>query len=77
MKIAKILVVLLIGFFIGYLFKEKPNSEAKYGETGLATNCRGLIQDNYRGYKRGNFSAKEALDSINRNCGENGLLWEE
>ncbi|MGN0913056.1 MAG: kynureninase [Alphaproteobacteria bacterium] len=51
------------------------NSTLSYGKTGLPRNCRAIIKENIDGYRKGKFSAEDALDSINRNCGEFGYSW--
>ena len=69
----------LVGIFIGYLVfpNSNPNIELKYGSTGLPKNCRAIIKANIDSYKEGEYSAEDALDSIDRNCGEFGYSWEE
>lgn len=52
-----------------------PNSQPTYGDTGLPKNCRALIQANIDGWRGGQYSAPDALDSIERNCGANGYSW--
>lgn len=52
------------------------NSKLIYGKTGLPKNCRAIIKADIDSYKKGVFSAEDALDSINRNCGEFGYSWE-
>jgi len=73
---ANIFVGLLIGYFIGYHFGI-GNQSAEYGDTGFPKNCRALISTNLLGVRVGTYTAEEALDSINRNCGPNGLIWNE
>ena len=51
------------------------NAELVYGKTGLPKNCRAIIKANIDGWKAGNHTAEEALESINRNCGEFGYSW--
>lgn len=54
-----------------------PNAEAKYGETtGLPANCRAIVQANIDGYRSGEFSADEAMSSLERNCGAYGYSWQ-
>lgn len=63
----------------------KPNSEPTYGETGLPKNCRAIIKANIEEYKKVRryadyeliiLETDDIMDSINRNCGENGYSWE-
>lgn len=52
------------------------NSKPLYNkETGLPKNCRAIIKENIDGYHNGRYTADDALDSINRNCGEFGYSW--
>lgn len=51
------------------------NSKMKYGKTGLPKNCRAIITANIDGWRAHEFSAEDALLSIERNCGENGYAW--
>lgn len=55
-----------------------PNREPTYGEkTGLPKNCRAIVQANIDGYRSGEFTADEAMASLERNCGANGYSWGE
>lgn len=67
----------LLGIGLGYFWfgNADSNSTLEYGDTGLPKNCRAIIKDNYEGWNLGNYSPEEALDSINRNCGEFGYSW--
>ena len=71
-----LLVGALIGYMLGYHFGI-GNQSSKYGDTGFPKNCRALISDNLRGYFYGTYTADEALNSIDRNCGPNGYIWNE
>ena len=67
---------LLLGILLGYfIFNEDSNSKLRYGDTGLPKNCRAIIKANYEGWYLKNYTAEEALGSINRNCGEFGYSW--
>lgn len=52
-----------------------PNSKPTYADSGLPVNCRALIAENIKGWRLGNYSAQEALNSIDRNCGADGYNW--
>jgi len=52
------------------------NDHPAYGENGLPKNCRAIVKANINGYENGEFSAHDALEGINRNCGEFGYAWE-
>jgi hypothetical protein len=51
------------------------NAKPTYGDTGLPKNCRAIIQANVDGWRSGKWSAENALDSIERNCGAQGYSW--
>lgn len=54
------------------------NQFPTYGEeTGLPKNCRAIIAANINSVNAGEFTAEEALLSIDRNCGEFGYSWEQ
>ena len=77
MKKKNIIIALSIGFLIGYFVfhSEDTNSKLIYGNTGLPKNCRAIVKENYEGWYLKEYTAEEALDSINRNCGEFGFSW--
>lgn len=56
---------------------EDRNAKPTYGETGLPKNCRAIIQSNLDGYHGRDYTAEEALGSIERNCGAYGPAWDE
>lgn len=58
-----------------FLFACDNNQKLTYGKTGLPKNCRAIIKSNIDGYNKGLYTAEEALDSIDRNCGEFGYSW--
>lgn len=72
---------ILLGAFLGFglsqtfFIKIDKNSELTYGESGFPKNCRAIIKANIDGYTDGDYEAYAALDSINRNCGEDGYSW--
>lgn len=51
------------------------NAKLEYGDSGYPSNCRALIKANIDGWRSGEYKADEALNSIDRNCGENGSTW--
>ena len=53
------------------------NTAPIYGDSGLPKNCRAIISENIRGWRSGIYSAEDALESIDRNCGEQGYSWGE
>jgi hypothetical protein len=74
-----LVIIFLIGIAIGYLISSNinPDSKVEYGETGFPKNCRAIIKENIDGYKSGEYSAEDIIDSIDRNCGEFGYSWSE
>lgn len=53
------------------------NSKLEYWSTGLPKNCRAIIKANIDDYNNWKFKAEDIIDSINRNCGENGYSWKK
>jgi hypothetical protein len=73
MKVAAVFILgLTIGFFLPC---GEDHSKLTYGKSGLPRSCRAIIKTNVDGVKQGKFSKGDALDSIDRNCGEFGLSW--
>ncbi|MGP5201797.1 kynureninase [Psychrobacter aquimaris] len=54
-----------------------PNSEPKYGDSGLPSNCRSYIQVSVDAWRAGEYDAEETMNAIERNCGMYGSLWDE
>lgn len=54
-----------------------PNSEPKYGDSGLPSNCRSYIQVSVDAWRAGEYEAEETMNAIERNCGMYGNLWNE
>ncbi len=52
-----------------------PNAEPTYSDSGLPKNCRAIVQSGVDGWRSGQWSASDALISIERNCGANGHSW--
>lgn len=72
----KIAIALMFFMMLPACDNISDNSKLLYGKTGLPKNCRAIIKANIDSYRRGDFPAEEALESINRNCGEFGYSWE-
>lgn len=70
------IAVALLAYYLGYR-SGIGNQVARYGDTGLPKNCRALIATNISGFKYNQYTAEEALYSIDRNCGPAGLIWNE
>ncbi len=52
-----------------------PNEKPIYGETGLPKNCRAIVQANVDAWRSKQYSTKEIMNSLERNCGANGYSW--
>jgi len=68
------ILILIVSILSGCNNKDS-NSSLIYGESGLPKNCRAIITSNINGYKNKSYTADEALNSIERNCGEFGYSW--
>ena len=75
-KLLGFVIVAVIAYFIGYS-SGIGNQSPKYGDSGFPKNCRALISDNLKGFANDEYTAEEALYSIERNCGPNGYIWDE
>lgn len=52
------------------------NNKPVYGkESGLPANCRAYVQVSVDGWRNGTYTISETMDALERNCGENGELW--
>lgn len=71
-----IAIVLVTVALSGCIFESK-NSKPEYSDFGAPKNCRALIKENIDGWRTGRYKADEALFSIDRNCGEYGIIWNE
>lgn len=54
-----------------------PNSEPKYGDSGLPSNCRSYIQVSVDAWRAGEYETEETMNAIERNCGTYGQLWDD
>jgi len=71
-------IVVILIIIISYTLGTKngdPNKTLIYGDTGLPRNCRAIIAANINGWQYGEYTAEEALGSIERNCGAYGYSW--
>lgn len=76
MKLALIAVLAMAAPLAGCSKIGDPNAEATYGEsTGLPKNCRAIIQANIDSWRAKEFTAEEAMNSMERNCGRYGHSW--
>jgi len=54
-----------------------PNSKPVYGkEYGLPANCRAYVQVAINDWRNGKYDTNTTMNAIERNCGENGSLWD-
>lgn len=57
--------------------QEDSNSKPIYGkDSGLPANCRAYIQVAVNEWRKGTYDTETTMDAIERNCGENGSLWD-
>lgn len=57
--------------------KGDSNSNPVYGgELGLPANCRAYIQVAVNEWRKGTYDTETSMNAIERNCGENGALWD-
>ncbi len=68
----KVRVALLVGLLVWYFIfnNEDQNATVLYWESGFPKNCRAIIKENINGFKNGEFTAEEIINSIDRNCWE-------
>lgn len=70
-------LILVIVLGLSACSKEDPNSKPIYGdESGLPANCRAYIQIAVDEWRRGTYDTETTMNAIERNCGENGTLWD-
>jgi hypothetical protein len=71
------LPTLLISILLASCSQNSSNAKTEFGkESGLPSNCRAYVQSSIDGYRAHNYSAEETMAGLERNCGENGTLWE-
>ncbi len=74
-------VLLIIAAFVaGWVAHRDPNATLTYNEFGDPKNCRAIIQMNLDGWRGPGWhghrwTAEDALDHIERNCGRAGYSW--
>lgn len=70
-------LVLLMSFLLTSCGQEDSNSKPVYGEElGLPVNCRAYIQVAVDEWRKGTYDTETTMNAVERNCGENGSLWE-
>lgn len=62
--------------FAGCGDQSASNDKPRYGQSGFPSNCRALVQANIDGWRAKQYTAEEAMYSLERNCGATGKLWE-
>ncbi|MFW1923706.1 kynureninase [Acinetobacter geminorum] len=73
----KLIIIFIPLFFLGACTNEDSNSKPIYGnESGLPANCRAYIQVAVNEWRKGTYDTDTTMDAIERNCGENGNLWD-
>jgi hypothetical protein len=54
------------------------NAKPIYGEeSGLPVNCRAYVQAAIDGYRSHQYSADDAFNGLERNCGMYGAIWKD
>lgn len=70
-------LILVIVLGLSACSKEDSNSKPIYGdELGLPANCRAYIQVAINEWRKGTYDTETSMNAIERNCGENGALWD-
>lgn len=70
-------LILIAALLLTACAQEDTNSKPIYGkETGMPANCRAYIQVAVNEWRRGTYDTNVTMDAIERNCGENGELWD-
>lgn len=73
-------IIYLLGFPLALLLSgcnyQDDNDRPIYSkENGLPINCRAYVQVVIDDYRARNYSADEAMNGLERNCGANGWSW--
>jgi len=71
----KTVVFALVCAMVGGCSRGDDNDKPEYGPTGFASNCRAYIQEAVNGYRSRQYTADEAMNGIERNCGAAGQSW--
>jgi hypothetical protein len=66
-----------VSYLIGVHVGGKPSHWPPRYERGLPANCSAYIQISIDGIRNGEYTTKEALAGMERNCGSIGKLWDE
>lgn len=70
-------LILAIVLGLSACSKGDSNSKPIYGdESGLPANCRAYIQVAVNEWRKGTYDTETTMNAIERNCGENGALWD-
>lgn len=70
-------LILAIVLGLSACSKGDLNSKPIYGdELGLPANCRAYIQVAVNEWRKGAYDTETTMSAIERNCGENGTLWD-
>lgn len=70
-------IVLAFLLVVSLIRGTDPNDKPRYGDHGLPTNCRAYVDASIGGYRSKQFSADDAMNGLERNCGVSGALWGE
>ena len=70
-------LILAIVLSLSACSKGESNSKPIYGDDlGLPVNCRAYIQVAVNEWRKGAYDTEATMNAIERNCGENGTLWD-
>lgn len=69
-------IFIVIAALLTLACSNNPNSEPKYGDSGLPSNCRSYIQVSVDAWRAGEYETEETMNAIERNCGTYGSLWD-
>lgn len=75
MKAPAYLIPLLLGATLLGCGKADDNAKPEYGASGLPINCRAYVQEAVNGYRSKRYTADEAMNGLERNCGVAGHAW--
>lgn len=74
-SLSGLVIVITLTLVVSGCTAVDPNSKPTYGDTGLPKNCRAIVQANIDGFRSGQFTAEETINSLERNCGAHGHSW--
>ena len=74
----RVIAVGLAALALAGCSRPDPNGKPVYGkESGLPVNCRAYVQVVIDGYRNKQYTVDQLFAGLERNCGMNGLAWDE